>query len=323
MSHQKHEDADRSVDESNQRYRAHQQRQGSNTFNNNKSSSFSGSTDSLARNDSRNDHQRHNNAYELDSQYKHERESDYHKSSNHDTTNQNNNTSQNQSKVYGSSGHDYSHPHREDARPSQRHRDTYIPSESHSTPRHSSSNNMYPSSSRDVNQSSSSNHYPNGNDLYPQTNHSTYNTPLSSLQHSSKLSVSYNSSLSGANRINPVNRSKNVFAPTPKQYPQQYSSSYPKPGIGRNPRPSKYVFPKETTKVVVEPHLISVLEKMEDYDLMDQVGEGTFGYVYFFFYLIFRKVYKARRKGDTAFVALKRVRIETDKEGVFIYSIYF
>jgi hypothetical protein len=51
---------------------------------------------------------------------------------------------------------------------------------------------------------------------------------------------------------------------------------------------------------------IPVIEHLDqNYERLNQVGEGTYG-----------KVYKAKRLKDNSLVALKRVRIEAEKEGV-------
>ena len=48
------------------------------------------------------------------------------------------------------------------------------------------------------------------------------------------------------------------------------------------------------------------------FDLVSQIGEGTFGVVH-----------KAKYKSDGRMVALKQLRLEHEKEGVYFISLFF
>jgi hypothetical protein len=65
---------------------------------------------------------------------------------------------------------------------------------------------------------------------------------------------------------------------------------------------------------------MSLKNLTEKYEIIEQVGEGTYGYAFHSkensFFWLFRKVYKGKCLRSGKLVALKKFRIETEKEGV-------
>ncbi len=95
-----------------------------------------------------------------------------------------------------------------------------------------------------------------------------------------------------------------AYYPDEQPFPRHNSHEYPPPHDQDSARAPDHDFSHHHEPELTRPNTPSKYSRDELYAIVSQVGEGTFG-----------KVYKARNTISGLYVALKRIRMETERDG--------